>query len=164
MSIIVTGAYGFIAARVAQALLGKGQKDIVLVDNPEFAKIRGCVKGLENLPFIDRDKLFEELPKLSNVTAVIHLGACTDTGNHDEVYMWKMNTDYTKKLWQWCTEKKIPLIYASSGATYGRGEEGYSTITLTFPNTSLSMFMAEASMSLIYGLWNKRHLPPAGTV
>ena len=40
--------------------------------------------------------------------------------------MWKMNTDYTKALWQWCSESKIPFIYASSGATYGRGDEGYS--------------------------------------
>jgi ADP-L-glycero-D-manno-heptose 6-epimerase len=134
MSIIVTGAYGFIAARVAQTLLEKGQQDLILVDKPEFAKTRGCVTGLENLPFIDREKLFEQLPKLSNVTAVIHLGACTDTGNHDEVYMWKMNTDYTKKLWQWCAEKKIPLIYASSGATYGRGEEGYSDDHAAIPH------------------------------
>jgi ADP-L-glycero-D-manno-heptose 6-epimerase len=84
------------------------------------------VKGLESLPFIDREKLLGELPQLQNITAVIHLGACTDTGNHDQAYMWKMNTDYTKKIWEWCAEKKIPLIYASSGATYGKGEEGYS--------------------------------------
>ena len=134
MSIMVTGAYGFIAARVAQTLLAKGQTDLILVDNPEFAKTRGCVNGLENLPFIDREKLFEELVKLNNITAVIHLGACTDTGNHDEGYMWKMNTDYTKKLWQWCAEKKIPLIYASSGATYGRGEEGYSDDHAAIPH------------------------------
>lgn len=126
MSIMITGAYGFIAARVAHTLLEKGQKDLILVDKPDYASTRGCVKGLESLPFIDREKLFEELPQLKKVTAVIHLGACTDTGNHDEAYMWKMNTDYTKKLWRWCTENKISLIYASSGATYGRGEEGYS--------------------------------------
>ncbi len=126
MSLLITGAYGFIASRMAQALLEKGQKDLILVDDPQYRSNRECVKGLESLPFIDRDKLFEELPKLKGVTAIIHLGACTDTGNHDEVYMWKMNTDYTKKLWQWCAENKTPLLYASSGATYGRGEEGYS--------------------------------------
>jgi len=126
MSLIVTGAYGFIASRLAHALLGSGRKDLILVDEPRYRSSRECVKGLESLPFIDRAKLFEELPQLKGVTAVIHLGACTDTGNHDEAYMWKMNTDYTKKLWQWCAENKIPFIYASSGATYGRGEEGYS--------------------------------------
>ncbi len=126
MSIVVTGAYGFIGARVAKTLLEKGQKDLILVDEPEYAKTRGCVKGLENLPFIDRSKFLEELPKLKGVTGIIHLGACTDTGNHDPVYMWKMNTDYTKTIWNWCAANQVPLIYASSGATYGKGDEGYS--------------------------------------
>lgn len=126
MSLILTGAYGFIGARLARTLLEKGQKDLVLVDKPDYRSTRSCVKGLESLPLIDREKLFDELPHLKNVTAVLHLGACTDTGNHDQAYMWKMNTDYTRELWQWCAGQKIPLIYASSGATYGRGEEGYS--------------------------------------
>ncbi len=126
MSILVTGAYGFIASRLAHALLQKGQTDLLLVDKADYLSTRSCAQGLESLPFLDREKLLADLSKLSQVTAVIHLGACTDTGNHDQAYMWKMNTDYTKTLWQWCAQKKIPLIYASSGATYGRGEEGYS--------------------------------------
>jgi len=126
MSLIITGAYGFIGSRLAHYLLEKGQKDLVLVDADASRSDRSCVKGLENLPFIDLEKLFDELPKLKDVTAIVHLGACTDTGNHDQAYMWKMNTDFTKKLWKWCTENKVPLLYASSGATYGRGEEGYS--------------------------------------
>jgi ADP-L-glycero-D-manno-heptose 6-epimerase len=126
MSLLITGAYGFIGARLAQALLEKDQEKLILVDKPDYRKSRSCVKGLENLPIIDREKIFEDLPKLKNINAVIHLGACTDTGNHDQSYMWKMNTDYTKALWQWCSESKVPLIYASSGATYGRGDEGYS--------------------------------------
>ncbi len=126
MSLILTGAYGFIGARLAHSLLERDQEDLLLVDKPDYRKNRSCVRGLENLPIIDREKFLNELPKLKNITAVIHLGACTDTGNHDQAYMWKMNTDYTKALWQWCSENKIPLLYASSGATYGRGEEGYS--------------------------------------
>jgi ADP-L-glycero-D-manno-heptose 6-epimerase len=126
MSLIVTGAYGFIGARLAHTLLEKGQKDLILADKAEYRANRSCVKGLENLPFIDRERLLEELPQLKGVAAILHLGACTDTGNHDQAYMWKMNTDYTKTLWQWCCLNKIPLIYASSGATYGKGEEGYS--------------------------------------
>lgn len=132
MAILITGAYGFIGSRLTQTLLEKGQKDLVLVDSPAHSG-RPCVKGLEKLPFIDRDQLFEKLSTLKNITAVIHLGACTDTGNHDQAYMWKMNTDYTKKLWQWCTEHKVPLVYASSGATYGRGEEGYSDAHADIP-------------------------------
>ena len=127
MSLLVTGAYGFIGSRLVHTLLAEGRKDLLLSDKPEYLFQRSCAKGLNTLPFVDRAELLDRLPKeLSQVEAVIHLGACTDTGNHDEVYMWKMNTDYTKKLWAWCSENKIPLIYASSGATYGRGEEGYS--------------------------------------
>ncbi len=126
MSLLITGAYGFIGARLAHSLLEKDQEKLILVDKPDYRVGRSCVKGLENQTLIDRERLFDELPKLKNITAVIHLGACTDTGNHDQAYMWKMNTDYTKTLWQWCSENKVPLIYASSGATYGRGDEGYS--------------------------------------
>jgi ADP-L-glycero-D-manno-heptose 6-epimerase len=126
MSLLLTGAYGFIGSHLAHKLLERGQKDLILVDKPDYRSTRNCVKGLESLPFIDREKLFDELPKLGPDTSVIHLGACTDTGNQDHDYMWKMNTDYTKKLWQWCSAKKIPFLYASSGATYGKGEEGYS--------------------------------------
>lgn len=126
MSLLITGVYGFIGSRIAHSLLEKGRKDLVLCDKPAYLDTRSCVKGLESFSCVDREKLFEELPRLLDVTAVLHLGACTDTGNHDQAYMWKMNTDFTKKLWQWCSEKKIPLVYASSGATYGKGEEGYS--------------------------------------
>ncbi|HVM32573.1 MAG TPA: ADP-glyceromanno-heptose 6-epimerase [bacterium] len=126
MTLLLTGAYGFIGARVAHRLLARGQKDLLLVDKAEYASTRSCVKGLESLPFLDRDRLIAELPRLTKVEAVLHLGACTDTGNHDQAYMWKMNTDYTKALWAWCAKAGIPLVYASSGATYGRGDEGYS--------------------------------------
>ena len=125
MSLLITGAYGFIGSDLVRALLQKGRQDLVISDSPAHAG-RSCVEGLEGIPFIDREKLFEGLPKLKGLSAVLHLGACTDTGNHDQAYMWKMNTDYTKKLWQWCSENKVPLLYASSGATYGKGEEGYS--------------------------------------
>ncbi|HVZ80085.1 MAG TPA: ADP-glyceromanno-heptose 6-epimerase [bacterium] len=125
MSLIITGAYGFIGARVVRALLDKGQKDLILVDKADH-RARSCAKGLENLPFLDREKFLAELPHLKGVTAILHLGACTDTGNHDQAYMWRMNTDYTKAVWEWCAKNGVPLVYASSGATYGKGDEGYS--------------------------------------
>lgn len=133
MSLIITGAYGFIGARVVRALLDEGQKDLILVDKADYRSNRSCVKGLETLPFVDREKFLAELPRLKSVTAIIHLGACTDTGNHDQAYMWKMNTDYTKVLWNWCAKNGVPLIYASSGATYGKGDEGYSDAHADIP-------------------------------
>ncbi len=125
MSLLVTGAYGFIGSRLVKTLLEKGRKDLLLSDRPEYLSTRSCARGLGSLRCLDRETLFDQLPGLG-VTGILHLGACTDTGNHDETYMWKMNTDYTKKLWAWCVDQKIPFLYASSGATYGKGEEGYS--------------------------------------
>jgi ADP-L-glycero-D-manno-heptose 6-epimerase len=126
MSLLVTGACGFIGNRIVRALLQQGKQDLMLVDARAYLKTRDCAKGLEHLPFIDRAELFDKLPDLRGVDSVLHIGACTDTGQTDESYMEKWNTGYTKKLWQWCTEKKVPLVYASSAATYGRGERGYS--------------------------------------
>ena len=126
MSLLVTGACGFIGNRVVRTLLQQGKKELILVDARTYLHTRDCAKGMDGLPFIDRAELFDRLPGLTGVDAVLHLGACTDTGQTDEAYMEKWNTGYTKKLWQWCAEKAIPFVYASSAATYGRGEHGYS--------------------------------------
>ncbi len=126
MSLLVTGACGFIGHRIVQTLLHQGRKDLILVDAGKYLHTRDCAKGLARLPFIDRADLFDRLPGLMGVDAVLHLGACTDTGHTDESYMEKWNTAYTQQLWRWCAEKNIPLVYASSAATYGRGEQGYS--------------------------------------
>ena len=126
MSLLVTGACGFIGNRIVRTLLQQGKKELILVDARTYLHTRDCAKGMDGLPFIDRADLFDRLPGLAGVDAVLHLGACTDTGQTDESYMETWNTGYTKKLWQWCAEKNIPFVYASSAATYGRGEHGYS--------------------------------------
>ncbi len=60
------------------------------------------------------------------IEAVIHMGACTNTAETRLDYLDKWNVEYTKSIWTWCTKHKVPLIYASSGATYGAGEQGFS--------------------------------------
>src|SRR6185369_13774112 len=109
MSLLITGAYGFIGSRVVEALLSRGNRDLILVDKPEYLSNRECAKHLKGIPFIDRAVLLNELSQLGGVTAVIHLGACTDTGNHDEVFMRRWNTEYTQALWRWCAEREIPF-------------------------------------------------------
>ena len=126
MSLLITGACGFIGNRIVRTLLQQGKTDLILVDAPSYLHTRACAKGMDGIPFIDRAELFDRLPGLAGVDVVLHLGACTDTGQTDEAYMEKWNTGYTQQLWRWCAEKQIPLVYASSAATYGRGEHGYS--------------------------------------
>ncbi|MEK7797734.1 MAG: ADP-glyceromanno-heptose 6-epimerase, partial [Nitrospirota bacterium] len=116
----------FIGNRIVRTLLQQGKTDLILVDAPSYLHTRACAKGMDGIPFIDRAELFDRLPGLAGVDVVLHLGACTDTGQTDEAYMEKWNTGYTQQLWRWCAEKQIPLVYASSAATYGRGEHGYS--------------------------------------
>jgi ADP-L-glycero-D-manno-heptose 6-epimerase len=125
MRILLTGACGFIGSRLARHFLGSGEDDLLLVDARSHRE-RVCFHGLESVPFTDRTELLSRLPSFSGFEAVVHLGACTDTGVTDEAYVEKWNTGYTRALWDWCVEKELPLIYASSGATYGRGENGYS--------------------------------------
>ncbi len=66
------------------------------------------------------------IPPGERIDAVIHLGACTDTAEKRTDFLAKWNSDYTKSIWKWCTRHGVPLVYASSGATYGTGEFGFA--------------------------------------
>jgi ADP-L-glycero-D-manno-heptose 6-epimerase len=81
---------------------------------------------LEKVSFLDRSELRSAVQLPSDVQYVVHLGACTDTGVSDAAYVEKWNTDYTRSLWERCAASSVPFLYASSGATYGLGESGYS--------------------------------------
>lgn len=124
--IVITGAAGFIASNVAEMLNQSGYNDLVLVD--DFSKTEKK-RNYEHLVFselVDRDIFFEWLQ--SNHVAVdfmIHLGARTDTTEFDYKVFQKLNVDYTIQVWNLCVKYQIPLIYASSAATYGMGELGY---------------------------------------
>ncbi|SMG33698.1 ADP-L-glycero-D-manno-heptose 6-epimerase [Marivirga sericea] len=125
--IIVTGAAGFIASNLIKKLNSEGFNHIIAVDrfdNPEKNK------NLEDLKIqkkIEREQFFEWLDKQNEkeVEFIFHLGARTDTAEFDVDLLNKLNTEYTKKMWEKCIDMQIPLIYASSAATYGLGEFGY---------------------------------------
>lgn len=124
--IVLTGAAGFIASNVAEMLNQSGRQDLVLVD--DFSKT-GKKRNYENLSFVelvDRNVFFEWfIENHKSVDFVIHLGARTDTTEFDYSVFQKLNVDYTLAIWKDCVKYRIPLIYASSAATYGMGELGY---------------------------------------
>ncbi len=66
------------------------------------------------------------LQKGEKIDWIVHIGACTNTAETRKDYLNQWNVEYTKSIWNWCTEHKVPLIYASSAATYGGGEHGFS--------------------------------------
>lgn len=126
--IIVTGAAGFIGSCLVNKLNNKGFADVVVVDDfsrPD--KIRN-LNGKRFSHIVHRDQLFEWLDEshASQVEAIFHLGARTDTTEMDVNIFNRLNLNYSKEIFLICTQYNIPLVYASSAATYGAGEYGYS--------------------------------------
>ncbi len=124
--IIVTGAAGFIGSCLIWKLNSEGFNAIVAVD--DFSNSTKN-KNLENktiLHKVDRGNFIEWLEEnQEEVEFIFHLGARTDTSEFDRELLWRLNTDYSKLVWEKCVEHQIPLVYASSAATYGLGENGY---------------------------------------
>lgn len=123
---VVTGAAGFIGARVVESLgsIAKISADYHRDGEDAFARLEHA--GLDFGTVIDFEKLPDLLASTSNVSAVVHLGACSDTMETDEAFLTRVNLEYSKTLWRCCVEKQIPFFYASSAATYGGGEQGYA--------------------------------------
>ena len=133
--IVVTGAAGFIGSYLVGKLNKAGYEDLILVD-----KFEDPWKDLNLLKkkyrkFIDRDNIFKWLIKNSrDVEFVFHLGANTDTtGEKIKIYQ-QLNVMYSQRLWNICSELNIPFLYASSAATYGNGESGFSDLHRNIPN------------------------------
>lgn len=124
--IVVTGAAGFIGSCLIGKLNQEGFKDIIAVDKfGDEAKM----KNLENKDIkelVERANFIDWLEKHQDrVEFIFHLGARTDTAEFDYELLDELNTAYSKAVWQRCIDYQIPLVYASSAATYGLGELGY---------------------------------------
>jgi len=125
--IIVTGAAGFIGSCMVQYLNEQGLEHLILVDDFGFEEKRKNWESKKFIQIVERYNLFEWLKeKNPDVEAVIHLGARTDTTEFNYAIHEELNVQYSKDIWHYCVEKNIPLIYASSAATYGAGELGYN--------------------------------------
>jgi len=126
--VILTGVSGFIGSCMLTWLNENGfHRDVVVVD--DFYKIYKD-KNFENKAvreFVHRDiflSWFETTTQ--HVDLVIHLGARTDTTSTDEEIFQSLNLDYSKRIWKVCSRRNIPILYASSAATYGDGSLGFS--------------------------------------
>jgi ADP-L-glycero-D-manno-heptose 6-epimerase len=124
--IIITGAAGFIGSCLVSKLNREGFHDLILVDDFSDAE---KMKNLEGKIFsqkVHRDEFQKWLRENQRlVQFVFHIGARTDTTEFNTEIFDKLNLNYTKELWNTCVEFGLPLVYASSAATYGLGEHGY---------------------------------------
>ena len=125
--IVITGAAGFIGSNMVAKLNSENFKDIILVDDFSHDDKNRNLEGKTFSEKVDRNSFFEWLEENHRfVQIVIHIGARTDTTEFDKAVFDELNLGYTKKVWNMCVEYGLPLIYASSAATYGMGELGYS--------------------------------------
>ncbi|RYZ65590.1 MAG: ADP-glyceromanno-heptose 6-epimerase [Proteobacteria bacterium] len=126
--IVVTGANGFIGSALVWELNQAGRNDIVCVDTvppldrPEPLRNRSYSK------FLLKDEIWAFLATdeaKKNVESILHMGACSATTEMNVAFLNENNVEYTRRLWNWCTENKKPYIYASSAAVYGDGIHGF---------------------------------------
>jgi len=124
--IIITGAAGFIGSCLAAYLNSRGRTDLILVDDFSRSDKEKNWQGRKYTECIPRMNFFETIPSRTEpIEMIFHLGARTDTTEMDKAIFDELNVNYSKQIWQFCVDRSIPLIYASSAATYGNGEKGY---------------------------------------
>lgn len=133
--IIVTGAAGFIGSCLVSKLNQSGRTDLILVDDFSKKEKEANLKDKSFSAKIERNVFNHWLIENANqVEFIFHIGARTDTTEFNKEIFDELNVNYTKMIWNFCVTNNIPLVYASSAATYGLGEFGYDDNHDVIPN------------------------------
>lgn len=133
--IVVTGAAGFIGSCLVSRLNMAGHENIIVVDDFSKTEKDGNLVGKTISAKIGRDGFINWLKDFgSEVDFIYHIGARTDTTEFDKSIFDELNLNYSKDIWRLCVQFSIPLVYASSAATYGLGEYGYKDDHDIIPN------------------------------
>ena len=122
MTIIVTGAAGFIGSNLVKALNTSGERRILAVDDLTDAEKFKNLVDCEIDDYLDKDDFIDRIESKrfsSGVTAILHQGACSDTMETDGRFMMDNNFRYSRILLGWAQRHRIPFLYASSAAVYG---------------------------------------------
>jgi ADP-L-glycero-D-manno-heptose 6-epimerase len=128
MMIILTGGAGFIGSAFLSKLNAEGITDVIVVDYLDETEKWKNLVGKQFSDYYQKDD-FIQLVKDNKIPVprhIIHMGACSSTTCIDAGYFIKNNYEYSKTLAEWAISNKVPFLYASSAATYGIGDKGYS--------------------------------------
>ncbi len=125
--IIVTGGAGFIGSYLIRRLNEENFNAVIAVDRFDDPIKNKNLDGLRIQEQVDLDEFLPWLERNHElVEFIFHMGAITDTSEFDVQRLDRLNTQYTKDIWTRCAQHQIPVVYASSAATYGLGEIGYN--------------------------------------
>ena len=125
--IVVTGAAGFIGSCLVRKLQDEGKERLIVVDDFSRPEKKKNLDSKSMLEYINRDIFIAWLEEhAKEVDFIFHIGARTDTTEFDVNIFNQLNLNYTKSIWTSCAKHAIPVVYASSAATYGLGEFGYN--------------------------------------
>ncbi len=160
-TIAITGAAGFIGSCLVAFLNNAGYHQLILVDDFSNNSKVGNLIGKQYAHKVHRDQFIDWCKAHpGEVKYVFHLGARTDTTEPDYEIFKRLNVDYSKALWEYCTEQAIPMVYASSAATYGNGEHGYKDDHEVA--TELAPLNAYGISKNNFDIWvlEQKHTPP----
>ena len=123
--ILVTGGSGFIGSNLHASLTADGH-EVIIADwlGHDGQKWRNLYHHPPST-LIEPEQLGEFLTQDAGITTIVHLGAISETTATDADLVWRTNVTLSQKLWAWCAERGVRLIYASSASTYGSGSVGF---------------------------------------
>jgi len=156
--IILTGGAGFIGSCFLWKLNQEGIDDILVVDDLDSSEKWKNLVGKKFKDYLQKDDFLELVKhdKISNVSKVVHMGACSSTTLTDSDYYIKNNYEYSKSLAKWTLSKGAKFLYASSAATYGDGNNGYSdSLDKIYSLKPLNMYGYSKHMFDLWTIENK---------
>jgi len=124
--ILITGGAGMIGSMIAWQLNQIGRDDFVIVDRQMHADQWQNLCHRHYIDYLDKDELWPWLKSGVKLNAVVHMGAISATTECNWTNLLQDNIRYSQQLWSWCARRGVPFFYASSAATYGNGDAGYS--------------------------------------